>query len=569
MSRLPYIPSSYAGRSTAFESQRLINLYAELAAGADPKGVGMLVGVPGKRLFSSGLTASVRGAIAFNGLLYVVESNKFVSVDTSGAATVLGTLNTSAGRVSMAENGVLSAGIGGNQICVVDDLDGWIYNILTSAFTQISSPGFPVTPSHVEYIDSYFIVTNGTMGAYASDSYNGLSWNVLAYTPVQAASDNVQNLINLHQQLFFIKEYTSEVYYNNGTATSVGFPFSRLQGAVIDYGTPAPWSVARGNNSIFFLANERDGDNACFVGVVELSGYTPVPITPPSIVYRMSQSTDHSQCFGYCYSDEGHTFYVLTNPVDNWTFVYDTTTQMWHERATCGLDNSNINRDRANCYVRFNDMHLVGDSHTGNVYEVSSKFNTDAGLPIISTETTQHLIDNNSLDDVFIDELRIDIESGVGLDDVSSPAVAFATLTAPGGGVSIVTMNYNGADYTTAPAVILRAINGNGSGATATATVYEGSVQSVTVTTAGTGYTSPPEVIFAMPEVTPFAGLSRSKDGGKTWGAESIRSMGNIGEYRKRLLWRSVGRSKDVVFKLRISSPVKRIIMGWYVEASQ
>src|ERR1035437_5512715 len=99
--RLPFVPNSYTGRSTAFESQRYINLYPELSAGANSKGVGMLIGVPGQPLFSSGLTAPVRGAITFNGVLYAVESNELVSVSTAGVITVVGTFATSTGRVSM------------------------------------------------------------------------------------------------------------------------------------------------------------------------------------------------------------------------------------------------------------------------------------------------------------------------------------------------------------------------------------------------------------------------------------------------------------------------------------
>ena len=564
MPRLPFIPNSYTGRSTTFESQRLINLYPELSTGPNQRGVGMLIGVPGKRLFSSGLSSPVRGAITLAGVLYTVESNKLVSIAADGSVTTLGTLNTSTGRVSMSQNGLLSAGVGGNQLCIVDGTDGWIYNVVTAAFTQIVSAGFPTTPQHVEYIDGYFIVIDGTMNAYASNLYDGLTWDALATTPVQSASDNIFTLLNLHEQLFFIKQYTTEIFYNNSTPTSLGFPFTRMQGAVVDYGTPAPWSVARGNNSAFFLANERDGDNTCFVGVVELNGYTPTPITPPAIVYRMSQSTDLTKCFGYCYSIEGHTFYVVTNPVDDWTFVYDTTTQMWHERSTSNQADDQVHRDNSNCYVNAFEKHLVGDAFTGNLYEVSSKFNTDIGLPIIADQITQQLVDGTGLDDLFVDELQIDVESGVGLTDVSSPATAVASLTT--GSVTGIAMTYNGADYTAPPTVILV---GTGSGATAVATVLYGSITSVAVTNGGSGYTTAPQVIFAVPEIKPMIGLSRSKDGGKTFGAESLRSMGKIGEYRKRVIYRSLGRTKGLVFRLRISSPVKRIIMGWYVEGSR
>jgi hypothetical protein len=566
MPRLPFIPNAYAGRSVDFESQRIINFFPELANAPGAKNIAALVGTPGLRVWFASNSPPVRGAMGFNGLCYAVVSNKLLSIATDGITVViLGTLQTSSGRISIKNNGLASAGVGGNQICIVDGTAGYIYNVVSGVFSTISTAGgFPANPVQIEYMDGYFIVIDGSMSSWTSELYNGITWNALTKNPVQAAPDNIQSPLNLHQQLFFVKEYTTEVYYNTATPTSQGSPFSRVGGAVIDFGTMAPWSVSRGDNSAFFLANQRGDEGGSFVGVVELNGYVPMIISPPAITYRMGLSTDLTQCFGYVYYDEGHTFYVLTNPVDNWTFVYDTTTQMWHERSTVNLVDNTVHRHLGNCYVRFHNMHLVGDYYSSNLYEMNTKYHTDAGLPIVSEHTTQRLAEEDYLEDIFIGELKIDVESGVGMAGVNSPAVAYAVVAA--GAVTGCVVTYNGADYTSVPTVILRSTDGTGAGATAVATVNSGSVTQVLITNGGSGYTSAPEVILAMPEVAPIAGLSISNNGGHTWGSESVRSMGKVGEYRKRMIWRGVGRSKDRVFRLRISSPVKKIVLGYYVE---
>ena len=59
--------------------------------------------------------------------------------------------------------------------------------------------------------------------------------------------------------------------------------------------------------------------------------------------------------------------------------------------------------------------------------------------------------------------------------------------------------------------------------------------------------------------------LQISKDGGHTWSAERWVSMGKIGEYKRRAKWNRLGQSRDWVFKLRISDPVKRVLLGAYV----
>ena len=156
----------------------------------------------------------------------------------------------------------------------------------------------------------------------------------------------------------------------------------RIGGQVIDYGTPAPSSVARGDNSFFFLANQRNNDGGELVGVVELSGLVPQIVTPPAIVYRMSLYPTVNDAFAYCYSSEGHTFYVITFPAGNATWVYDASTQMWHERSTWTGVPYEIGRHVGNCYAGFGGMHLIGDWQNGNIYEMRSDVYEDKPTPL-------------------------------------------------------------------------------------------------------------------------------------------------------------------------------------------
>jgi Neuraminidase (sialidase) len=63
----------------------------------------------------------------------------------------------------------------------------------------------------------------------------------------------------------------------------------------------------------------------------------------------------------------------------------------------------------------------------------------------------------------------------------------------------------------------------------------------------------------------PKVSLRTSKDGGKTWSNELIRSIGKVGEYSKRVIWNRVGGGRKVVFEVTITDPVKRNIVGAYV----
>jgi hypothetical protein len=65
----------------------------------------------------------------------------------------------------------------------------------------------------------------------------------------------------------------------------------------------------------------------------------------------------------------------------------------------------------------------------------------------------------------------------------------------------------------------------------------------------------------------PQALLKWSDDGGHTWSNEHWRKIGKIGEYKNRAIWRGLGCSRERIYELTISDPVKRVILGAHLEA--
>lgn len=59
----------------------------------------------------------------------------------------------------------------------------------------------------------------------------------------------------------------------------------------------------------------------------------------------------------------------------------------------------------------------------------------------------------------------------------------------------------------------------------------------------------------------PQVWLEVSKDGGKTWGDRMLRSMGGVGQYDTRVIWRRLGRARNWVFRLTTTEPCEVI---WY-----
>jgi hypothetical protein len=65
---------------------------------------------------------------------------------------------------------------------------------------------------------------------------------------------------------------------------------------------------------------------------------------------------------------------------------------------------------------------------------------------------------------------------------------------------------------------------------------------------------------------TPSIMLQVSRDGGHVWGNELWTTFGAQGQYTKRAEWRRLGMARDWVFKLRITDPVRVVIIAAIIE---
>ena len=63
----------------------------------------------------------------------------------------------------------------------------------------------------------------------------------------------------------------------------------------------------------------------------------------------------------------------------------------------------------------------------------------------------------------------------------------------------------------------------------------------------------------------PKATLFVSNDGGRTWSGGRSVSIGKVGEYMARAIWRRLGQSRIRTFRVRVSDPVKVSIIGAYL----
>jgi len=66
----------------------------------------------------------------------------------------------------------------------------------------------------------------------------------------------------------------------------------------------------------------------------------------------------------------------------------------------------------------------------------------------------------------------------------------------------------------------------------------------------------------------PQAMLRWSNDGGSTWSNEHWVSIGKIGRYKNRAIWRRLGWSRDKIFEVVVTDPIKAVIVSANLKAS-
>lgn len=448
-----------------------MNLYPE----TDPLGTGnegevsALVSTPGLTLKLTLPTAPVRGVwAASNGTLYAVGGQYLYSISSSWVATQLGQLNTSTGSVSMADNGI--------QLLIVDGSGvngGYYITLANNTFVQISDPNF-LGADQVTFQDGYFILNKpGTKLFYCSD-LNAITFSALNTAGKGSYPDNLIGLISCQQNLYLFGAQSTEVWYDAG---STPCPFALIQGAVINTGCSAKFSIAKWQQSVFFVGGDDTGEGI----VYQMQGYQPQRVSTPAIEasIRSAGSTNVSNARAWIYQQSGHIFYCLNVPGLSTTWVFDMSTGLWHERTFLG--SWGFERHRGDCFAKAYSTSLVGDYVSGNIYALDSTNYTDNGTAIVRLRAAPHI--SKDMVRMFHKSFQLDLETGVGL-------------------------------------------SGSGQG------------------------------------LDPQAMLQWSDDSGHSWSNEHWVGIGKIGTTKTRSIWRRLGQSRDRVYRVMISDPVKVTLIG-------
>ena len=498
--RTPILGSSYVTRSVNAADNRMVNLFPEVIpeGGKEP---GFLNRAPGLNFLQTVGTGPIRGlwvAKISTSVFYVVSGVEVYKLSsTTGTPTLIGTVSGT-GPVSIADNGA--------QIFFACNGPSFIYNINTGVFGPITDPDFPGAVT-VGFLDGYFVFNEpNSQKIWVTALLDGYDINALDFASAEGSPDGLVAVSVDHREAWLFGSDSVEVWYDAGLAD---FPLTRIQGAFNELGCAAAFSVAKLDNTLFWLGTDARGQGI----VYKANGYNGQRVSTHAVEWQIQQYGNISDAIAYTYQQDGHGFYVLTFPSANATWVYDAATQAWHERA--GWDNGSFTRHRSNCQCNFVGNIIVGDYQNGNIYTFDLDTYADNGQIQRWLRSWRALpTGTNTLKRTAQHSLQLDAQAGALL----TPITEYVYLTTEDG-FRLITESYdNLVDETTL------SVN------------------------------PPPQFM-----------LRWSDDGGHTWSNEHWAQGGAVGAYGTRIFWRRLGMTlklRDRVYELSGTDPIQIAIMG-------
>ena len=390
--RLALTQGAYEARALIADAQKCVNLYAEKNPDDSPFPE-TYYPTPGTPIWD---TAPVAGEVraqytASNGNLYIVVDDTAYYVN-AGVWTVLGTLTTSSGLVSIKDNTLVAVIVDGTSFA-------FCIKLSDNSWNSVSATNFYACDV-VDYLDTYLIFnrkgTNQFFFSLSNADYamfvGGTAFDPLDIAAKTGGNDNIVGLKVMHRELWLLGEWTSEVWFDAGAQD---FAFQAMPGAFVEHGCTAVGSIAKYDLGIYFLGQDSSGANVVFEG----SQYRVRTVSTKAIDREIATYTNTADALGFTYLQEGHVFYVLIFPSANVTWVYDIQEERWHRR--CWSDTNGIlNRWRANCFTTYQGKLLVGDFENGNVYYLDlntylDSYDGSTGDPIIRVRSFPHITEEN------------------------------------------------------------------------------------------------------------------------------------------------------------------------------
>lgn len=245
-----------------------------------------------------------------------------------------------------------------------------VYTDGTANTAYIGDVDAPTAVTHVAFMDTYLLCNNVTSGAFHfSDVNNISSWSALSFANAEGIPDKINALNISWREIMLFGRQSVETWYNTGDGVA---PFERREGAFIEKGCIAPYSVVSANNTWFWLDNTRR--------FVSLEGRVPKIISTPfdKIIQGFSTITD---CKGDLFEIKGKPLIIWQFPTEGITFAYNYATGGWSQYYWWNAAFGEYQRFLGQSFCHCPDwgLYLVGSRLDSKIYKADFNTYTDDG----------------------------------------------------------------------------------------------------------------------------------------------------------------------------------------------
>ncbi len=391
--KVPLTSGAYQARSLIASAQRCIDCFPE-ANPADSEFPTTHYPRPGKILLGTAPTNGWRGLYAASsGDLYGICGNAVYRILPGYNFSVLGEMSTSTGPVSMKDNSA--------TLVIVDgSVNGYTVDLTSYAFTTINDPAF-YGSNRVDIMDDFLLFNQPNTRQFYVSGALAVTFDPLDIAAKNGAPDKTVGVAVVNRTIFIFGQWTTEIWYNAGAAA---FVFARYPGAFIEHGCACAASIATIDTSAYWLSRDEAGTTMVF----RTNDMIALRISTHALENEMKGYATVNDAVGFCYQDDGHTFYQLNFPTAQKSWCFDLATQQWHERSFLEADGSRT-QDRAICFAQWNGVQLVGDYASGALYQMTTEAFDDAGNPISCLRTFPHMgnDENRMFYDYFIAQMEV------------------------------------------------------------------------------------------------------------------------------------------------------------------
>jgi hypothetical protein len=329
-------------------------------------------------------------------LLFTVNGGTLYSINNAGVVSAIGSILTSTGDVSLADDGTF--------LVLVDGLNGWVYNMKVPAgLNQITDGNFTTTPRTVTWQDNYFIVTSMTKQWQLSQitpSVDPTVWPAVQIGFAGSGSGALQNGIAYHGTLNLLADYYAEFWQDAG---SPQMPYQLIPNSATQYGLAAPFSLQTFDNTIAGLFKSIEGG----LNVARLSGFQLKKISDHDIDQILTTYSSVSDAKGLSFNFAGHPMYVINLPTAGASWMFDGFSNVWSQLT------SGAGRFWGTKFANFQGRLCVSDFNNGNIYQLDANNFSDNGTMIPMEVVSKHIWNDDKY--IGVRQLQIDIEGGAGL----------------------------------------------------------------------------------------------------------------------------------------------------------